>query len=1585
MKGLLKDRVAGKNYIHSLNAAVPLSEVKKRYFLTRPAEMIQVLLVILMSLVFPSAVLPMGFDKPVATGATIGPSGLKAIEEGLTKIASMRQKAGYQALSDHELQTSGVTQTDQPRRQELSGRQTTKLDRLKKELPGIEIHLYKRNGTKVFVKHSSLDTRKQALERLAYNGRSHKAGPKNLALSTLHEYRDLFEIDNAFEEFELKSDDTDKDGRRHIKVRQVYLGIPVWGKELIVHQDKDDAAYLIEGTVETTPLIDIAPDISVDQAIDIVRSDLGDAGAAAPELVIHCDDAGTKRLAYHLVVFKGGKRWKYFVDAKTGDILEKYNDTWDAGVQGTGTDLLGQQKNFGAWQEGNTFQLFDTSLPMHKTDPSFPQSLGEGNIVILDLKGQTLNNNNVQMYAVVSNTADSGWDNSGVSLVANIRATYNYFKTTHNRDSIDNKGMNVNGLIHMGGGDDAFWNGTSVNFGDGATNFKPLAGGLDVVAHEFTHGVTQYSAGLEYKYQSGALNEAFSDIFASMIDREDWLMGEDVLKVAPGYLRSLADPNSGFEKNPANMQQYQNLPLDQDNGGVHVNCVIPGHAAYYMAEGLTKEGLGTSIGRNKLELIFYKTLTQHLTSQSDFKQARLATIQSAEELYGKDSAEVAAVKAGWDAVGVVEGAGGGGTGEVPVISGADDMVVIGYRNEWNPESGNYVIPYLIAKPAAAAAFFISGGAQTSETRPAIVDGGKSVLYVDTLNNLVGADISSQNTMQVIISNKDAEIRTIAGSQDGRYFACTTKAYDNKIYVLDTKAAAGQQLKVYDLYAPTDTGAKAGMVHYANVIEFDITGQKILFDAVNEINLGGTEGYKFWNIGVIDLRSGKIMTLIPSPPQGVHIGHPSASNTRDWLIAADIVDERDASKVVYMSVAINLLSGKMGVIAQTTNPTEAFGRPSFNGDDSLVAFEYNRSVWRVPIIHKPDDTFEGDITNALEFLKPDSNPDDLYSFRRVGFPRYYRVGSRLIKPVINLSDNSLNFSKVPIGQTSSKTLTISNTGNYDLTIDNLQLTGTNLDQFRQNATQTKIAPGASLSVAVSFNPTSTGVKNAVFSIYSSDTATPKVDVSLTAEGVQQYVLTVAKTGTGSGTVTSVPAGINCGTDCTETYNANTAVTLTATAAAGSTFTGWTGGGCTGTGTCQVTMDAAKNVTAAFAGNTYVLTVAKTGTGSGTVTSVPAGINCGTDCTETYNANTAVTLTAAAAAGSTFTGWTGAGCAGTGTCQVTMDSAKNVTAAFALTGPPDIKVSNVLLMENFDAGIPVSWTNADTWATDEQCPGALASPFSVHWIKADSSCNTTTTEILTTKVFSVKNCASAEIAFTSQSEWNGGQGRIDVSANNGSTWLTKLNLSTNEGPLWKKLAINEIAGSSNAKARFVYNNSASRGYWAIDNVWLTCLPAALDYTADNEQKALVIENTGQANLNIGQMSINGTNASDFSLQNDSCSNRVLATSGSCSAEVRFTTTARDKRSAEMSIPSNDPDTATARVMLSGMTTAIGDADGSGTMNIIDALFVARHAAGLSVAAFILDAADVNCDGAVNIVDALFIARKAAGLSVTGWCGN
>ena len=160
----------------------------------------------------------------------------------------------------------------------------------------------------------------------------------------------------------------------------------------------------------------------------------------------------------------------------------------------------------------------------------------------------------------------------------------------------------------------------------------------------------------------------------------------------------------------------------------------------------------------------------------------------------------------------------------------------------------------------------------------------------------------------------------------------------------------------------------------------------------------------------------------------------------------------------------------------------------------------------------------------------------------------------------------------------------------------------------------------------------------------------------------FTLAVADTGIGAGTVTSSPAGINCGTACSYTYLAGTAVTLTATPSSGSTFSGWSSGGCSGTSPCALAGNGTVTVTATFAAlPTYTITVSKQG--SGTVSSSPAGIKCGSVCSAAYASGTVVTLTAVPAGRARFKGWSGGGCSGTGTCTVTLTGNVSVLATFS----------------------------------------------------------------------------------------------------------------------------------------------------------------------------------------------------------------------------------------------------------------------------------------------------------------------------------
>ena len=252
-------------------------------------------------------------------------------------------------------------------------------------------------------------------------------------------------------------------------------------------------------------------------------------------------------------------------------------------------------------------------------------------------------------------------------------ATYDLYYNIYQRNSIDGNGMRLDSTVHYQKGyDNAFWNGEQMVYGDGDEDLPPAQRifnrftiAIDVMGHELTHGVTQYTAKLVYSFQPGALNESMSDVFGSLVkqytlnqtaDQADWIIGAGLFtsNVNGVGIRSMKapgtaydDPKIGKDPQPAHMKDYVNTV--SDNGGVHINSGIPNHAFYVVA---------TEIGGfawEKAGQIWYLTLKSKLSSSSNFQNCADMTYQAAGELYGTGSLEQQAVKTGWTEVGITVG------------------------------------------------------------------------------------------------------------------------------------------------------------------------------------------------------------------------------------------------------------------------------------------------------------------------------------------------------------------------------------------------------------------------------------------------------------------------------------------------------------------------------------------------------------------------------------------------------------------------------------------------------------------------------------------------------------------------------------------------------------------------------------------------------------------------------------------------------------------------------------------------------------------------------------------------------------------
>lgn len=250
-----------------------------------------------------------------------------------------------------------------------------------------------------------------------------------------------------------------------------------------------------------------------------------------------------------------------------------------------------------------------------------------------------------------------------------LGATHDFFWDAFARDGIDAAGGSLLATVHFGDDyDNAFWNGERMVFGDGDGEvFTGFTRSLTVIAHELAHGVTEAEGGLEYRDQSGALNESLSDVFAVLAeqhhlrqraDEASWLVGAGIFAdaVQGVALRSVREPGTAYDDDvlgrdpqPAHMRDY--VETADDNGGVHINSGIPNRAFFLAAAALG------GFAWERAGLIWYRTLTAGtLSPTADFAAFAAATVRAAATEYGEESEEVAAVRAAWGDVGVAEDA-----------------------------------------------------------------------------------------------------------------------------------------------------------------------------------------------------------------------------------------------------------------------------------------------------------------------------------------------------------------------------------------------------------------------------------------------------------------------------------------------------------------------------------------------------------------------------------------------------------------------------------------------------------------------------------------------------------------------------------------------------------------------------------------------------------------------------------------------------------------------------------------------------------------------------------------------------------------
>jgi len=469
------------------------------------------------------------------------------------------------------------------------------------------------------------------------------------------------------------SEKVDELGFIHREYQQYYNNVKVAFSSSKIHA-KDGSIVAMSNNVFRIKDVSVSPKLNNSQALNRALAHVGantylwenkeEANLAnnykkpTGELVVFpaIDNiSSSNRLAYKFDIYATAPLYRadVYIDAQTGVFIMENKRIHHANTPASGSSLYNGNVSFTADSNGGQYRLRQTA---------------DGNgIQTFDLNNGTNYNN---ASDITSGSTIFNGSATGVQAHFGAEQTHKYFSQNHNRNSYNGSGAVIRSYVSYSSNYvNAFWDGSRMTYGDGdGVNYGPLVS-LDIVGHEIAHGVTEYTANLVYSYESGALNESFSDIFGESIENyaqgnNDWLMGDAIgAGGSGGALRSMSNPN--IYNQPDTYLGTNWYSGSGDNGGVHYNSGVQNFWFYLLSTG----GNGTNdngdsysvsaIGMDTAASIAYRNLSVYLNSNSQYDDARAGSIQAAIDLHGAGSAEEIAVTNAWHAVGVGEPYDGG--------------------------------------------------------------------------------------------------------------------------------------------------------------------------------------------------------------------------------------------------------------------------------------------------------------------------------------------------------------------------------------------------------------------------------------------------------------------------------------------------------------------------------------------------------------------------------------------------------------------------------------------------------------------------------------------------------------------------------------------------------------------------------------------------------------------------------------------------------------------------------------------------------------------------------------------------------------
>lgn len=789
---------------------------------------------------------------------------------------------------------------------------------------------------------------------------------------------------NTASSFEIIESELDEFDQEHFRFKQHIYEIPVFGGDSRLHL-QSDGNFIYNGRVYEVPEnLEIDVKYSAEEALSVVESDFSANDIynipSADWDVSFAGDKYEKKLVWwpfeddglmlvwHVIANPNYfRQWNYFICAKTGRIVYKYSKNGfvpdyikdntqnlnnkediyhkiepldesvveysnsvlnDGPATANAVDLDNKTVTINTYRLNNVYYLVDASQDMY-VQGSIQSGDPKGIILTVDAKRTSPYNGTLSFNNYTSN--NNNWSSrESVSAHNHSMISYQFFKSQLNRKSLDDKGINMVAIINYTDGqgqddDNAMWHpGVKGIFLGGGTGFllsRQAAACLDVVGHEFGHGIVHFTAGLIYRNQSGALNESYADIFGALVEGKNWQMAENCANTnlfQTGAMRDLSNPHNGGTN--LNTPGWQPSHLNEiyvgseDNGGVHINSSIGSFIFYKVA---------TNTSVDIAARIFFRALMVYLTQSSEFIDLRKAIVQSAIDIHGEGNV-ANIVRNACNEVGLLDGQPNNHTKDLQVNPGFD-LVALTDQNK----SAIYLADgqgNLLADPLYEIGI---------KSRVSFTDNGQYGVFVgnDKKVYLLEFNYSTGQVQQSVLIDNPI-FRNVALAKDGAHLALLTDELNDKIIVYSFINNQFEEFRAYN-YTTGPGAPPIYNVKFIDALEWDFNSQYIMYDALNQ---HGTNR-ESWDIGFIHVwdnknnrfANGQVVKLFDDITPDESIGNATFSKNSPYIIAFDYLDEVSGD---YAILGYNLETRELGKI--TDNLT--IGYPSFSKDDKKLIFD-----------------------------------------------------------------------------------------------------------------------------------------------------------------------------------------------------------------------------------------------------------------------------------------------------------------------------------------------------------------------------------------------------------------------------------------------------------------------------------------------------------------------------------------------------------------------------------------------------------------------------------------------------------------------